>query len=331
MTKDFAVGVVGLGLIGGSILRSLHGNQVSVVGFDTDPQTRQKAETEGFKISDTLARVAANSKLVFVAVPPGVTAHVVRECLIASEDTFVVDTASVKEPIIDELSAVSNQAPARFLAAHPLAGSEEAGWSASSEDLLNGSSWAICPSSSHQELEPFLDLSRLLDVLDSRMIVCDAQAHDQTLARTSHAPHVLAEVIARSIDSGSGGGLGLGAALSGGSLRDMTRVADSDLALWQDILGENERNVRATLRDWSRQLSELSEASFAGPALEELWSEGQRARSAISRLRWQEPVWEESSIDCPGWEHFIKLGASGRAIRSVQRSDSLLTFEVAVK
>ena len=103
------VGVVGLGLIGGSLLRALGG-----VGYDADPDVRSEAAADGFDVVDSLDRLAG-CELILVAVPPGVTYGVVDQVLAAVPDAMVADTASVKGEVPER---------ERFVSAHPMAGAE---------------------------------------------------------------------------------------------------------------------------------------------------------------------------------------------------------------
>ena len=107
------VGVVGLGLIGGSLLRALGG-----VGYDADPGVRSEAAADGFDVVDSLDRLAG-CELILVAVPPNVTYGVVDQVLAAVPDAMVADTASVKGEVPER---------ERFVSAHPMAGAETSGW-----------------------------------------------------------------------------------------------------------------------------------------------------------------------------------------------------------
>ena len=267
------LGVVGLGLIGGSLLRALGG-----VGYDADPAVRSEAAADGFEVVDAPDRLA-DRDLVLVAVPPAITYDVVRQVLTAAPRALVADTASVKGNV-PELD--------RFVAAHPMGGAESAGWAASSEDLLRGATWAACPS---RDLEPLVALAAAVDRLGGRIVACTDRRHDEAVARVSHVPHLVAQALAR-LAAG-----GLATALAGPAFRDMTRVARADAGLWTRILAANREHCDAVLDEliddlrsaegWSDTLPSPAAADWAEETVagwEGLLALGAEGR-AVRRLR----------------------------------------------
>jgi prephenate dehydrogenase len=304
-------GVVGLGLIGGSVLRAIGG-----VGYDADAAVRSAAAAEGFAVARDLDGLA-DCDLVIVAVPPRRTAEVAAAVLEAAPDAVVADTASVKGPVIDALGAEE-----RFVGAHPLAGAESAGWSASDASVVAGAVWAVCPAG--ESLEPLCRLSDAVERLDGRLVAVDAAEHDAAVARTSHVPHVLAGALA---------GLAadpLRAALSGTALRDMTRVARADAALWADILASNRTAALVALDELEAAIAGLRVALAGGDpdVLARLWARAGHALEAVDAARWAAPVWEDGRID-GGWDGLLELGRAGRAVRRVRVADDGLWAEVS--
>ena len=112
--------------------------------------------------------------------------------------------------------------------------------------------------------------------LGPRLLVCEARAHDAAVARTSHAPHVVAMALARA------GEAGLAAALTGGAYRDMTRTAAADEALWSEILHANRQPVADALRALSSELAGLADAIAADDRSDvaATWRAGADARDA---------------------------------------------------
>jgi prephenate dehydrogenase len=281
------VGIVGLGLIGGSLLRALGG-----VGYDRDAATRRAAASE-HEVVDELDGLRG-CDLIFVAVPPAATAEVARAALEVAP--AVADTASVKAPVA---AAVTDE---RFVAAHPLAGAEAAGWAASSPAVLRGAPWAVCSGS-----PPALcAVSDAVGRLDGHLVPCSAADHDAAVARTSHVPHIVAQAVVRTV-----GGDPLRAALTGGSYRDMTRVAGADPQLWADILLANRDAVLAALDALSEGLAAHREALAAGdPA--RAW----HAPTVPQPLDWRPAR--------GGWDDMV-----GRRVRRLRAEGDALAFEVA--
>jgi prephenate dehydrogenase len=255
------VGVVGLGLIGGSLLRALGG-----VGYDADPAVRAAASAEGFEVAEALDGLRGE-ELVFVAVPPAITYEVVDDVLAAVPGAMVADTASVKGTVPER---------ERFVSAHPMAGAETSGWAASSAELLRGATWAACPSD--PAIEPLLALATAVDALGGRVVTCTPESHDAAVARTSHVPHVVANALAA---------LAPDTALAGTAFRDMTRVAHSDAVLWSQILAANRAAVEPALDELIARLAEFRAMIGDEPSLREMW-----ARTAHRR----EPEWRDEAI-----------------------------------
>lgn len=295
------VGVAGLGLIGGSLLRALGG-----VGYDADPAVRAAASTEGFEVAEALEGLRG-CELVFVAVPPARTYAVVDEVLAAVPDAAVADTASVKGAVPER---------ERFVAAHPMAGAETSGWAASTPDLLRGATWAACPSS--RELEPLLRLAAAVDALGGRLIACDAKSHDHAVARASHMPHLVSTALAMSVSTDP-----QACALAGTGFRDMTRLARSDASMWAAILSANRAQVMSAVDDLTQTLATLRGALDDPAAIELAWAHGAGVLQGIDAI----PAWSDEAID--GWGGLQMLGTEGRTVRRLRLEDGALWAEVA--
>ena len=280
-------GVAGLGLIGGSLLRALGG-----VGYDADPAVREAATAEGFEVADALDGLR-DAELIFVAVPPGRTYAVVDEVLAAVPDAAVADTASVKGAVPER---------ERFVAAHPMAGSEASGWASSSADLLRGATWAACPAGG--SLEPLLRLSAAVDALGGRIVPCSAEEHDAAVARTSHVPHIVANALAA---------LAPDTALAGTAFRDMTRVAHADARLWAEILTANHAAVAPALDELIARLAALRGLLGDEEALREEWREAAAPRDA---------AWTDEEV--AGWDALL-----GHPVRRVRLDGGAYRAEVA--
>jgi prephenate dehydrogenase len=328
--RPIRVGIIGLGLIGGSILRRLaeRSSQYVALGFDTDPSTRTAVEDQGFTLASSAADVANAADVVIIAVPPHRTAEAVVYALNANPLAFVTDVASVKTPILKDVRARSPDALDRFLPSHPLAGAETTGWRSARAGLLDTTIWAICPPYHGAPAELLCRCAAVFGAFDARLIVCDPVEHDLAVARTSHAPHVVAEVIASSLARDPAK---LVAALSGGGFRDMMRVARSDANLWSDIVQMNRDPVIAVIDEWVADLEELRAAigECRRAAVTDAWQRGGKALDLVEQLRWQPPNWEQQVFEWPAWEDLLALGREGRSIRRVGAADGCVSAEVS--
>lgn len=307
------VGVAGLGLIGGSIARRLAElPEYEAHGLTRNEATAAEAAEAGIEMAGSIEELASRAELVMVAVPPKHTAALVAAVLAADPDVLVTDVASVKARVVHQVGETG-----RFLPSHPLAGAELSGWAAARADLLDGATWAVCPPSGEAPAELLCRFAAVFDAFDARLIVCEPDEHDEAVARSSHMPHAAAAAIAASL--AGHGPPRLAAALSGGALRDVTRVAASDPAMWSEILELNAEHVAAALADLR--------AALEG---EPPWERGRELAGLVDELRWGEPQWQRREFDWPAWDELLALGREGAAVRRLRLDGGRLSADVAV-
>ncbi len=224
------VAVLGVGLIGGSIgLAARARADAEVCGYDPDPQALRAALDVGAidARAPDIATAVAGAQVVFAAAPVGDLAQTIAQALAhAPADCVVSDVGSTK------LALEGARADPRFVGGHPLAGAERGGVANASESLFDGALWYL---TSTPATEPMLlrRLRELIEQLGAQPREVDPDAHDRLMAGVSHLPHVLANVLAAQA---------LGAFAQEGtepvlnpSLRDATRVAGANTAIWRDI------------------------------------------------------------------------------------------------
>jgi prephenate dehydrogenase len=246
------IAVIGLGLIGGSLLRALSAAGHKVLGYDADPATRGTARTaaalapaaQRWQITASVGEAARGSTLVVIAVPlPGVPA-VLDELVDSGYTGLITDVTSVKGPVRDLVAQRFQRAAtplAGYVGGHPMAGRERSGFEAGDPYLFTQCAWVLC-------LEPdtplgdWLDLAALVTSLGARVVPTTADEHDQAVARISHVPHLLAAALAASID-----GNALAGTLAAGSFRDGTRVAATRPELTAAMCAGNSEAVTGAL------------------------------------------------------------------------------------
>ena len=243
--------VVGTGLLGTSIGLGLVALDVDVVLDDASPSTLALAMDYG------AGRPAAEGDapaLVVVAVPPDRVAEVVAAELDRHPDALVTDVASVKSGPLAALEAAG--APIeRYLGSHPMAGRERSGPIAARADLFLGRPWVIAPHASSTDEQAAALESLALD-LGAVPVRLAADRHDAAVAVVSHAPQVVSSLLAgRLVDAPDHA-----TDLAGQGLRDTTRIAGSDPAMWIQILGANAAQVLPVLSDLRDDLDAVVQA-----------------------------------------------------------------------
>ncbi|WP_246169489.1 prephenate dehydrogenase [Actinotalea subterranea] len=256
------VRIVGTGLLGASIGMALRAMGVEVVLQDPSRTTVLLARDVG------AGRLATpqdrDVRLVVVAAPPDVTPDVVLAELEAFPGAVVTDVASVKSAVLDALRAAGADLT-RYVGSHPMAGSERSGPTAARPDLFTGRPWVVVGSGASSG-DAVLAVRDLAADLGATPVMLDAAAHDDAVALVSHVPQVAASLVAARLRTADPAALDL----AGQGLRDVTRVAASDPALWTSILAANAGAVTPVLRalrgDLDALIAALDEADAADAA-----------------------------------------------------------------
>lgn len=215
--------VIGLGLIGGSLVRAADAAGWKVRGATRSEATATAAREAGFEVTSSVEDLligTASDTLVALAVPLPAVADMLAVLARHAPRCRLTDVVSVKQPVA---AAVARRLPqARYVGGHPMAGSSASGWSAGSATLFGGASWVV---GSDEGADPLVWAQVVQLALDcgAHVVPAGAADHDAAVARVSHLPHVLAAVLA---SVGADGGP-LAMALGAGSFSDGTRVAAS--------------------------------------------------------------------------------------------------------
>lgn len=269
MSSDLVgpVHVIGTGLLGTSIGLALRRHGIEVWLSDTENDHVRTAAGLGAGVP---APAAGRAQLVVVAVPPALTAAVVQQALASGAP--VTDVASVKAGPLRALTGPVQ----RYVGSHPMAGSERSGPLAASAALFDGRPWAITPHSTSQSevVELVTTLARACGAVPVPMTPDD---HDLAVARTSHLPHLMATLVAAQLADADPSHL----ALSGQGVRDVTRIAAGEPALWQQIVAANAPALRDLLSALRQDLDRLIVALDHPSELTALLDDGVRGTRAI--------------------------------------------------
>lgn len=273
------VRIVGTGLLGTSIGLGLVELGIRVSLADLSPSALALAADYGAgkPASDSTGPV----DLVIVATPPDVTAEVIAQELARYPNALVVDVASVKAGIREQLRERGSDL-SRYIGTHPMAGRERGGPTAARVDLFTGRPWVVC-AGEENSAEDCLRLRALILALGATPHELSPDEHDQAVAVISHLPQVVSSIMASQLIAAKPDYL----ELAGQGVRDVTRIAGSDPALWQQILDHNDTHVRSLLEavraDLDALISALSDLEAPG-ARTHLAQALERGVTGVSRL-----------------------------------------------
>lgn len=308
--------VVGLGLIGGSLVRAL-APHTPVRGWSPGEATRAAAAADGYAVVDDLraglARAAADDALVIVAAPvPGFPA-ILAAVDEAAPTVRLTDVASVKGVIADQVESLAPRA--RYVGSHPMAGTAHSGWAAGSADLFRDAAWVTCLT---EDTEPdvWAAVASVGLQVGSRIVPAEAPAHDRAVARVSHLPHLLALALAQ---VGAGGG-DLALSLAASSFADGTRVAGTRPELIRAMC-ENNRDALLDAVDDALGLLGVARGSLASTgSLVKLTESGHAARKAFEQ---RGSGLEDVTLDDDDLiEQLLAVGAAGGCVTGLTATDA---------
>jgi prephenate dehydrogenase len=277
--------VLGLGLIGGSLLRAAVAAGREAWGYNRSSGAVDAAVADGFDASTdlpaVLRRAAASDALVVVAVPMPAVDAVLAAVAEHAPNVALTDVVSVKSAVAAAVAA--RGLSARFVGGHPMAGTAESGWDAGTADLFRDAVWVVAVDDG---ADPGVWQQVAGLALDCGSVVVPAESgeHDAAVARISHLPHMLAEALAL---AGAGGG-DLALTLAAGSFRDGTRIAGTAPALVDAMCEGNATALLAAL-DETLEVLRTAREQLADGHTGDLTSAGHAARQRYEQ-RERKPI-----------------------------------------
>lgn len=274
------VGVVGLGLIGGSIARAMArgGHEVYAFDLNADIETFAAIETTAGTLTDELVPTC---ELIVLACYPKACVDWLREHAdLVSLDAIVIDTGGVKRSICEPCFEIAREAGITFVGCHPMAGTQFSGYAHSRASMFEGAPMVVCPAPEVRGVECLALIDRLEGLLSpcgfDKFTVTTPQRHDEVIAYTSQLAHVVSNAYVKSPT------LALRQGFAAGSYRDLTRVARLNPTMWCELFLDDADNLAreiSTLIDALEQYKGALEDRDA-ERLTELLAEGDRIKRA---------------------------------------------------
>lgn len=303
--------VLGLGLIGGSLMRAARAAGRPVFGYNRSVEGVEAARFDGYDatthLDEALTRAADLGAVVVLAVPMPALPTMLAHVRAVAPQCPLTDVTSVKGAVLEEVRAAGLLD--RFVGGHPMTGTAHSGWTAGDADLFVGTPWVI---SVDDHVDPQVWAEVMTLALDCRAFVVPARSdeHDRAAATISHLPHLLAEALAT-----TAGHVPLAFALAAGSFRDGTRVAATAPELVRAMCEANAGELLPVLDETLTLLTRTREQLAQHGSVAELVTAGHAARvryDSVSR-----PAIAGTVIGAAGWrEELAAAGRAGGVIRS---------------
>ncbi|KFI65604.1 prephenate dehydrogenase [Bifidobacterium cuniculi] len=317
------VGIVGLGLIGGSLALRLKAAGCRVSAWNHRPHPYAAARMAGIDCRDTLEElVEAQPDVLVLCNPLKVMPRVMQVIspIINPARTTLTDVGSVKGLVREQIHAAGLQDC--YVGAHPMTGNEHSGWEAANARLFDNALWAITYDE-HTEYRRIVQLAGMITRgLQNGLIIIDDEIHDCATSLISHMPHVVSTALINQLTVSPE--RNIAAELSAGCWRDMTRVALTDPDRTCAMVVENAENVSGLLRQMARRLESMADALDAddASAIHAFFTEGQPYRDFKAKMRGRhdetETVFTSLRIDPVHWRESF--------LRSAQRGEYIVRF-----
>ncbi len=256
MTKK-VYGIYGLGMIGTSLALAIKANQpdAKVIGFGRDQNKLLQARRLGMidQISEDDTDVIASLDMFVIATPADYVSEIFSKYMnLLSEKVVVMDVASVKRVVIDEVARL-NKRELNFIGSHPLIGVEKSGMEFARADLFDKKIVAIIGDGEEKVLSEIRDFWKSFG---AQIVLVSADFHDEIVASTGHGPHLISAAISRLLEKDGWSEVRF-FGLYGKELMDITRFAQGNPEMWADIILMNADNVERALVDFSREITEV--------------------------------------------------------------------------
>ncbi|GGF03205.1 prephenate dehydrogenase [Hymenobacter cavernae] len=251
------VTIIGIGLIGGSLALSLRQTGIAsrVIGLDRNPENQQKALDLGLvdEVTADLASAVHRSDLVVVAVPMDAMLTVLPQVLALVDKQVVIDVGSTKQQLLEAIKDSPNRG--RFVAVHPMAGTEYSGPEAAIPHLFENKTLVICDAES-SDPDAVTLVEKVFQQLPMRLVYLGAADHDVHTAYISHISHITSFALALTVLEKEKEEQRIFELASGG-FESTVRLAKSSAAMWVPIFRQNRTNVLDVLDEHLRQLQHM--------------------------------------------------------------------------
>lgn len=248
------VGIIGLGLMGGSLAKALKKYMIAKNVYGYARSEKSKKEILELNLVDDLIDIKTMKEkcdLIVLAIPVDNIISILPEFLDIDENTTIMDLGSTKEFIINSVPLNIRK---NFIAAHPMCGSEKFGPKASMDNLYEGKTVVLC-NLEENENKHVNRAFKLFQEIGMRIVVMDSDEHDIHACYMSHLPHAISYSLANTVMGHEDPKSII--ALAAGGFKDMSRIAKSSPDMWTDIFKQNKTNLLASIDLFDEQMKKV--------------------------------------------------------------------------
>ena len=275
------VGVMGLGLMGGSFAKALHAGGREVCAYNRTHATLELAMIECVDAELDERTIGTCELIVLAGYPQASVDWLRRAADKISPGAIVIDVVGVKQVMCDSCFAIAAERDWTFVGCHPMAGTHFSGYAHTRADMFRGAPMVVVPPDEMDDFERLDVLERLKDLLEpcgfGSYTLSTADHHDQVIAFTSQLAHVVSNAYVKSPSAADRKGF------SAGSYKDLTRVAQLNAQMWTELFLDNADHLSQEIGTLIENLQAYRDAIDAGDAatLRRLLEEGDRRKREL--------------------------------------------------
>jgi prephenate dehydrogenase len=266
------LGIIGVGLIGGSVGLAAGYSGWEVVGVDT-PEVLDNATQSGAIHRASTLKEVREADLVVLAAPISKVTDLLGD--LTPTNALITDVASAKSAIVRRAESLK----LRFVGGHPMAGSQLSGVANASSNLFEGARYFLTPTS-RTDPEDYREVAGFVRELGAVPTAVDPEKHDLLMAALSHLPHLMAAALLKVASDISPEAL----SFAGPSFRDLTRVGASNPELWSDILAENAPALGEALAAFAGAMAQLGSEIKDRDSMEGRFRQAREAYDALGGI-----------------------------------------------
>ncbi|WP_058486239.1 prephenate dehydrogenase [Defluviitalea phaphyphila] len=255
------VGIIGLGLIGGSLARALRikSRIKNIVALDIDEKSLKQAFDDGIitNFTTSVDETFSNCDIIFICTPVKKISNYVKELLpFINKECIITDVGSTKNDVVNTLNTYLNEKNIYFIGGHPMTGSEKTGYKASKVYLFENAYYILTPQPETPK-NILKKLKELISSLGAIPVILSPEYHDLVTASISHVPHIIASALVNMVKSLDDEDKYMHK-LAAGGFKDITRIASSSPEMWHNVCITNQEQILFVLDKFINILTEIS-------------------------------------------------------------------------